>query len=208
MSIQPTFRFQVAAAAILALAITAFAGCGGGGGGSSLSGCLGYGGGGGGGGNGGTCSGNPAPSATPVGILLTGENAQTDVTYGQVLGYFKGTAGNAPKGSQVVHLTANTKVFFVNTEASGGLAHTASFIGNWSGSFPASSGLGLAALTPSPAGMAIGTGGFTSGNLNPGAASAAYSSGGPGGIYIFGCYFHYAPNSSPKGNMRTVITVM
>jgi len=58
---------------------------------------------------------------------------------GTVLGFFNGTAGNAPSGSGVVNLTANTNVQFVNIEpATGGLPHTASNLGAFTGSYPAS----------------------------------------------------------------------
>jgi hypothetical protein len=211
LDIQKIFRWLGGAGVIAVLASSvAFAGCGGGGGGGGVAGCLGYGGGGGGGygGGGGSCGGGgptptPAPSAQPVGVLLSGETPQSVPTYGSVLGYFNGTTPNG-KGtdSNVVNLTANQNVQFVNLETTAsGIPHTASFLGPWSGSFP-TNGPGSGATTASPAGTAISAPGFSTGSLNPGQASAVYNSGGPG-VYVFGCFYHYKSNG-----MRTVIIVM
>ncbi len=198
-------------ALLVVIATVAFAGCGGGGssGGGTLLGCLSYGGGGGGGGagGGGSCNPNPSPtvdpSAQPVAILLTGENPVSDPTYGMVLGYSNGMNPSTPNGSSVVHLTANQAVQFGNVEATGtGVAHTASSLGPWSGSYPAA-GPTSAQQTASASGSSIGAAGFSSGTLNPGKVSKVFNSGASGGIYIFGCFFHYNSN-----NMRTVVIVM
>ena len=192
---------------VLALATIAFAGCGGGGSGvSNMAGCKAYGGGGGGGtGSGGNCVGNPAPSPTAaaqaVGLLLTGESSVNTASDGTVLGFFNGTAGNAPSGSGVVNLTANATVQFVNIESgAGALPHTASFLSVYSGSYPASF-TNTGGATPSAAGSVISSANFSSGAINPGTASKVYNAGGPG-MYIFGCFYHYLSNG-----MRTVIIV-
>jgi hypothetical protein len=204
-------RYGKAAAAILSAgAVTLIlAGCGGGGGGGGLVSCLSTGGYGGGGGGGGGSCGNPTPQNTPdpsaqvVGILLTGENAVNDPTYGNVLGYSNTKTPASPNGSSVVHLTAATNVQFYNLEASGSPTgpHTASSLGSWSGSFPAN-GPTSAALTASPSGTSLAASGFTTGAIQPQAVSAVYTTGPSGGIIVFGCYFHYATNS-----MRTVVIV-
>lgn len=206
MNFQGIFKLPTIAAMLLATATIAFAGCGGGGGSGLSNGCMGYGGGGGGGNGSGNCVGNPVPSpaasAQKVGLLLSGENPVTTASDGTVLGFFNGTMGNPPNGSGVVHLTANMSVQFFNTESGGGaLPHTASFLGNYSGSYPASFTNSNGA-TPSAAGTAISSANFSAGNINPGAASAVYNSGGPG-MFIFGCAYHYV-----SFGMRTVIIVM
>lgn len=209
MKFQPTFRIGTVAAALIAVATLAFAGCGGGGYGGTGAGvgCQGYGGGGG-GGNGGNCNAHgasptPAASAQAVGELLTGENAQTVPTYGQVLGYADGTGMGANR-SNVVNLTAGTNVQFVNLETvASGVPHTASSLGAWGGSFPAGGPSAAQGSTATAAGMSIGTAGFSTGTLNPGQLSAVYSSGGAGQVIIFGCFYHYNSN-----NMRTVVIVM
>jgi len=206
VNFQPLFRIQTTTLAVLvAIATVAFAGCGGGGGAGTGLGCASYGGGG-----GGSCVGNPVPKASPtadpsaqvVGILLSGENPVTVTTYGAVLGYANGTP-SSPNGSNVVNLTANQTVQFTNDEAtSSGVAHTASSLGTWSGSYPAA-GPTSAQQNASPAGTSLSTASFSSGVLNPGQMSAVYNSGASGGIYVFGCFFHYNSN-----NMRTVVIVM
>lgn len=203
MNIQPLAKVQATAALLVAAATIVFAGCSGGGSSTLNSGCASYGGGGGGGGN---CVGHPNPSPTqtvppataPVGILLTNENPVTTSSFSTVLGYFNGTTTHTPNSSGVVNLTAATSVQFVNLE-SNGTPHTASFLGAWSGSYP-SNGPTSAALTPSPAGTAIGTAGFSAGMLNAASSSLVYSSGAPG-MYVFGCFYHYGLG------MRTVIIV-
>ena len=149
MNVQTSGPRYAVFAALVAAATMAFAGCGGGGGGgSSLSNCLGYGGGGGGTGGAGSCGPQqsaPSPSPTPdtgaqpVALLLTGQSSVNIAPYGGVLGYNNGNSAAAfATGSNVVNLTANQAMQFFNTEASGGNPHTASSLGAWSGSFPAS----------------------------------------------------------------------
>jgi hypothetical protein len=120
--------------------------------------------------------------------------------YGNVKGFFLGTNGSPPSGSNVVNLTAMHSVVFTNVEAAGSALpqHTASFIQTWSGSFPANPTIPSTASAP---GASISSAGFSTGTLNPGQTSAVYSSGTPG-MFIFGCFFHYASNG-----MRTVIIV-
>jgi hypothetical protein len=191
----------------LAAATIAFAGCGGGSGGgsSTLAGCAGYGGGGGTGTGQGNCGAKPVatptPSAAPVGLLLTGESSVTTLSDGAVLGFFNGTAGNPPTGSGVVNLTANTNVRFVNMESgAGALPHTASFLGAYTGTYPATF-TNTNGTTASAAGTVISTANFSAGNINPGTGSKVYNSGGPG-MFVFGCFYHYLSNG-----MRTVIIV-
>lgn len=187
---------------ILVVAALALAACGGYGGSGSGLGCAGYGGGGGGGNN--NCHGNPAPSPSPspaaqiVGVMLSNATATNDPTFGMVLGYFNGASGTS---SQVVHLTANMTVQFVNFDSS--LPHTASLLGAWNSStkypstFTNSNG-----PTASAAGSIISSSNFSSGNINNGSSSAMFNSGGPG-MFIFGCAYHYVSDG-----MRTVVVVM
>ena len=201
-------KLQAGAAILAASLALALAACGGGGGSGFNSGgnCLGYGGGGGGGGNGSGCTGNPAPSPSPaasaaaVGVLLTGENAVTTASDGMVRGFFNGTAHTGSTDSGVVNLTASTNVQFVNVEAAGGFPHTASYLGPYSGSYPGSF-TNTNGPTASAAGASISSANFSAGNLNPGAVSQVYSTGGPG-MFIFGCAYHYLSD-----NMRTVVVV-
>jgi hypothetical protein len=159
---------------------------------------FGYGGGGGGSGPG-NCA-TPPPAAAPVGLLLTGESNVSVAPYGNVLGFFNGTNGNPPMGSNVVHLTANQNVTFTDVEAAGSIfpQHTASFIQTWNGSFPVNPTIPSSA---SAAGTSISSPSFSTGALNSGQTSAVYNSGGPG-MLTFGCFFHYKSNG-----MRTVIIV-
>jgi len=131
-----------------------------------------------------------------VGVRLTGEKAFQSATYGKVLGYFKNRQSTT---SQVVTVSANSVVFFVNVDSS--LSHTASFLGkatsqgaSWPKPFNGSA-------TASPAGTHIGTPKFSTGALAPGKASAMYNTGAPG-FYMFGCAFHY-----DSSGMRTVVIV-
>ena len=210
VNLRAILKQPAAVATVVAIVTLAVAACGGGGGGGlANNGCaassahiLGYGGGGGGGNGTGTCpqpgTASPTPAASPVGLLLTGENNVSVAPYGNVKGFFPGTNGSPPNGSNVVNLTAMQNVTFTNTEASGGFPHTASFIQTWGGSFPASPTIPSSA---SATGTSISSSGFSSGNLNPGQTSAVYSTGAPG-MFIFGCAYHYVSN-----NMRTVVIV-
>lgn len=193
-------------AALIAVSLAAMiaAACGGGGG-SSVNGgtsCLQqYGGGGGGSSGSGSCthpSPTPVASAAAVGLDLTGETPQTTTSDGTVLGFFNGTNPHTPNGSGVVILTAATNVQFINVDAA--QAHTASFLGSYTGSYP-SSFTNTNGPTASAAGVSISSPNFSAGNMNPGTASAVYSTGGSG-VFVFGCAYHYLSN-----NMRTVIMV-
>jgi hypothetical protein len=211
VNLRAIFKLPAAAATVVAIVALTVAACGGGGSGLANNGScphssahiLGYGGGGGGGGNGTTncpppAGTSPTPASTPVGLLLTGENNVSVAPFGNVKGFFPGTNGSPPSGSNVVNLTAMQTVTFTNTEASGGQPHTASFIQSWGGSFPASPTI---PSTASAAGTSISSSGFSSGNLNPGQSSAVYNAGTPG-MFIFGCAYHYVSNG-----MRTVVIV-
>ncbi|HXW51355.1 MAG TPA: hypothetical protein VEJ41_05140 [Candidatus Acidoferrales bacterium] len=211
MDFHSAYVRNAAVAALVAAATIAFAGCsgGGGGGGSDLAGCLSYGSGGNGGS--GSCSGSGAPNPSPtpdagaqsVALLLTGQNPVTVAPYGGVLGYHAGDSSAAfAGGPNTVNLTANQPVQFYNVEATaGGLPHTASNLGAWSGSFPAA-GPVAAQQNPSPAGTTINTAGFSTGTIEPGAVSRVYNSGAAG-MTVIGCFYHYNSN-----NMRTVVIVM
>jgi hypothetical protein len=201
VNLRSIFKLPAAAATLVVAVALAVAACGGGGGGAAMnsSGCAGYGGGGGGGN--GNCVAHPAATGTPVGILLNGENPVSAPPYGNVVGYFNGTNPNAPNGSNVVNLVANTNVQFINFDTAGGFGpHTASNLGAWTGSFPGTFTNSNGA-TASPAGTQITSANFSSGAVSPGAASAIYNSGGPG-MFVFGCAFHYMSK-----NMRTVVIV-
>jgi hypothetical protein len=115
-----------------------------------------------------------------------------------VLGFFNGTNPKIPNGSGVVTLTAATNVQFNNVDPA--LPHTASFLGPWSGSYPASF-TNTNGVTASAGGTSISSPNFSAGNINPGTASAVYSTGGSG-VFIFGCAYHYLSN-----HMQTVVMV-
>jgi plastocyanin len=135
-------------------------------------------------------------SAEGVGIRLNGESSYSSKHYGIVLGYFRGSKSTT---SQVVQLTASTKVIFTNHDAS--FPHTASFLGDATkdnAPFPPSFDGGS---TQSPAGTPINTTMFSTGPLNPGQSSLKYNTGPPG-FYMFGCAFHYDSHG-----MRTVYIV-
>jgi len=135
-------------------------------------------------------------SAEGVGIRLNGESTFKSAHYGVVLGYFRGVKSTV---SQVVQLTANTRVIFMNVDAS--FPHTASFLGNATRNnapFPPTFNGGS---TQSPAGTLINTPMFSTGPLSPGQHSLKYNSGPPG-FYMFGCAFHYDSHG-----MRTVYIV-
>ena len=180
----------------------AIAACGGGGGSSVTGGnCAhlnaGYGGGGGGGAT--TSCAQPAASAQPVGVMLTGESPVTTTSDGTVLGFFNGTNGNPPNGSGVVTLTASMNVQFHNVDPT--QPHTASYLGAYSGTYPATF-TNTNGTTASAAGTSISAPNFSAGTIAPGGGvSAVYTSGGAG-MFVFGCAFHYVSN-----NMRTVVIV-
>jgi hypothetical protein len=203
-----TIRPIITLAVLFTIGALAFAGCGGGYGSSTAPGvnsnCQQYGGGSGGGANNCAASASPTPdpNAQSVSMLLTGEKAVAVAPYGDVTGYSTSANPGTPNGSNIINLTANMPVQFANREASNGLAHTASSLGSFNGSFPTSDGLSSAALTPSAAGTSLGASGFTTGNLNPGQVSAVYTSGGPAMIML-GCYWDYPKTPS----MRTVVIV-
>ena len=206
VNLQAIFKLPAAAATLVGIVTIAIAACGGGGGGGvTNASCphgsahiFGYGGGGGGGSS--NCPPPSTPSAQPVGLLLAGENNVMVAPYGNVLGFFNGTNGMPPSGSNVVHLTANQNVTFTSVEGAGSVfpQHTASFIQTWSNSFPPNPSIPSSA---SAAGTIISSTGFSTGPLNAGQTSAVFNSGGPG-MFTFGCAFHYLSNG-----MRTVIIV-
>ena len=135
-------------------------------------------------------------SAEGVGIRLNGESGTMTAHYGTVLGYFRGSQSLK---SQIVQLTADTKVIFTNEDAS--FPHTASFLGNATKNnapFPPTFNGGS---TQSPAGTVINKPMFSTGPLSPGQHSLKYNSGPPG-FYMFGCAFHYDSHG-----MRTVFVV-
>jgi len=78
-----------------------------------------------------------------------------------------------------------TQIRFVNQDS---FAHTASSVGHTA--FPSGSPLTGVALTPSPSDSGLSTGGWSSGNLAPGASSPVFVADTPG-TYLFGCFYHY-----------------
>lgn len=206
MNFQQTFKFPTAAALVVGIVAIIFSGCGGGSssvsGGSNNGNCAALQQYGGGGGSPGSC---PSPTPTPtkaasaqsVGLDLTGESVVTTTSDGTVLGYFNGTNPDTPNGSGVVNLTASGTVQFHNVDTQ---PHTASFLGAYSGSYPATF-TNTNGATSSPAGTVISSPNFSAGNINAGAVSAVYDTGGPG-MFIFGCAYHYT-----AFGMRTVIIV-
>lgn len=135
-------------------------------------------------------------SSEGVGIRLNGESTFMSKHYGTVLGYFRGKMSLI---SQVVQLTANTKVIFTNEDAS--FPHTASFLGNATRNNAPFPSTFTGGSTQSPTGTLINTPMFSTGPLNPGQSSLKYNSGPPG-FYMFGCAFHYISHG-----MRTVYIV-
>jgi hypothetical protein len=136
-------------------------------------------------------------STEGVGIRLNGESSLMSKHYGIVLGYFRGIKATT---SQVVQLTANTHVVFMNVDAS--FPHTASFLGNATRNNAPFPSTFTGGSTQSPAGTLINTPMFSTGPLNPGQHSLRYNTGPPG-FYMFGCAFHYISHG-----MRTVYIVM
>lgn len=135
-------------------------------------------------------------STFTVGVRLTNENPFVSKPYGQVLGYFKGTAS---KTSKVVTIPLGSSVVFSNVDSQ--LPHTASLLGDatkksapWPSSFTGSS-------SQSPAGTDISTASFSTGTMSAGKSSLTYTASVPG-FYMFGCAFHYVSHE-----MRDVIIV-
>ncbi len=132
-----------------------------------------------------------------AGVRLSGESSVHNSHYGTILGYFNGTTATT---TSLVMLTAGDPVQFTNVDSL--QPHTVSFLGDATAtSAPWPSTFTGGGTTPSPAGTAINTPGFTTGQLNPGHRSNIYDSGGPG-FYMVGCFFHYQSNT-----MRDVIVV-
>jgi hypothetical protein len=132
-----------------------------------------------------------------VGMRLFGQSATVNPHYGSIFGYFNGTTATM---TSVVMLTAGDPVQFKNVD--GLNTFTAGFLGNatathapWPATFTGGG------ITPSASGTAIGSPGFTTGQLSPGQKSLVYSAGGPG-FYMVGCFFHYLSR-----NTRDVIIV-
>ncbi len=149
----------------------------------------------------------PSPSPTPfipdvvISLTLT---PVVDPTYGPVFGFQYSTLiGN---NSEVVKLSANTKIEFFNPDASG--SHTVAYLGSatasttpWPGT--CASVAACASTTASSPGTAIDTTGFTTGTIMAGKVSGVYRVPGPG-FWMFGCHYHYDDSTS----MRTVIISM
>lgn len=159
----------------------------------------------------------PTPTPTPAPqnfvSISNGVAATTDPTYGVIDGY--GLMAGAPTASpppsaapsQVIHLTANQTVVFLNFDRSTG--HTASLLGpangmNWPATFTNNNG-----PFPLPAGTAITFAQFSTGTIAPASGgqpgrSFIYSTGATTGMFYFGDFFGYLSNPP----VRTVIIVM
>ena len=128
--------------------------------------------------------------------LTTAPGTCTDSTYLAVRGYTTGA------GAQVLQLAASSTNNVVFTNADTGTApHTASNLGQWSGSYP-STFSNPTGTNASQAGTDISSPSFSTGRINNGATSLAYKAAVPG-MYMMGCAFHYAAFT-----MRTVIIVL
>jgi plastocyanin len=92
------------------------------------------------------------------------------------------SAGYSPAELSV---PVGTQIRFLNQDS---FAHTASAVARTA--FPPSSPLTASALTPSASGSRLSAGGWSSGNLAPGAASPVFVADAPG-TYLFGCFYHY-----------------
>lgn len=130
------------------------------------------------------CTPNAASVATSGGALPPGAAVQrVDVNLGgnpPLSGTFGVLAGYAPNPSTVA---VGTVIVFHNSES---FPHTASAIAG--AAFPAASPFTIAALQPS--GTRMSDAGWSSGQLQPGAASQPLTADAPG-IYLYGCFFHY-----------------
>ncbi len=130
-----------------------------------------------------------------VGVSETGIKRIKDPNYGPVWGYFNGVTS---KVSEIVHLSAGSKVVFKNVDTVH--KHTAAFLGDATSNmapWPASFNGGTVA---SVAGTDIGTTGWNTGTILIGAKSLVYNAG-PAGYYMIGCKYHY------QYGMRTVVVV-
>src|SRR5450755_3528451 len=132
---------------------------------------------------------------TTIGIRLNGEMSIMDPNYGFELGY---AVGKKRTLTQTISLAMGESVQFQNVDT---IPHTAAFLGNatahnapWPSTF-------TGGTAESQAGTAIGTKGWTTGNLNPKKLSKTYATGLPG-FYMIGCQYHYVPD-----HLRTVIIV-
>jgi plastocyanin len=135
-------------------------------------------------------------SISRIGVRLTGENSFTDPTYGKVLGYFPGLTSTT---SGVVTVALGSKVTFSNVDTSH--PHTASFLGDASGSGASWPSSFTGSSSQSPAGTDISTSNFSTGTLSAGKSSLIYSANVPG-FYMIGCAFHYT-----SFGMRDVVIV-
>ncbi|TAM75535.1 hypothetical protein EPN44_08790 [bacterium] len=130
------------------------------------------------------CTPNAASVAASGGALPPGVPVQrVDVNLGSnppLAGTFGALAGYAPNPSSVA---VGAVIVFHNSES---FPHTASGIAGTA--FPAASPFTVAALQPS--GTRLSDAGWSSGQLQPGAASQPLTADAPG-IYLYGCFFHY-----------------
>jgi plastocyanin len=131
----------------------------------------------------GSVSGSTA-GVTTIDVSLTAF-AATTIPEGVSLGY---------SPAQLI-VPVGTQIRFINQDS---FAHTASSVGRTT--FPSGSPLGIAALTPSASGSGLSGGGWSSGNLAPGASSPVFVADAPG-LYLFGCFYHYG------ASMRAAIVV-
>jgi hypothetical protein len=139
---------------------------------------------------------SPMPSKNPQIIFefVSGPHCN-DQTYGDVDGYFFDQTFKHFEIIQITSSVSNT-IVFQNVD---GQDHMTSSLGPWTGSWPASGPSPSA--TPSPQGTDIGSAGWTTGIIAPGAESRAYIANVPG-MYVVGDPFFYTSN-----NMRTILIV-
>jgi len=141
-----------------------------------------------------TATPTPVASATAQPQVIRvgfGHPAVTDATYGMV--QFYSTGSTATSASNVIDIAHGSQVVFLNDGS--GVPHTASGLGSsgFPGSFDNTGGATQTGTTID--------GGTTwsTGSLNPGSTSAAFTIG-PAGVYYFGCFYHYNSDA-----MRDVI---
>lgn len=168
---------------------------------------------------------SPSASASPVAspqvlvsltYLRPSPTPTTDPTFGQVDGYgvlaAQPSATSTPAPSQVITVVVGQTIQFLNFDAAS--LHTASLLGpangtNWPATFTNANGASAA----SPAGANITDSQFSTGALaadtggNGPGRSFIYGTGVPG-MYYFGDFYDYVPQSPALPSMRTVIIVM
>ncbi len=140
----------------------------------------------------------PSPAATPLVVHIGFQfNEFTDPKYGPVWYY---SSNPSASQAQVINVKSGSQVVFENDDKFG-LQHTGSGLGT--GPFPQqfdnSSG-------KSRNGSVIdGSLTWSTGTLNPGQRSQAFTIGPPG-TYYFGCNFHYTtPPTQNNGSMGDVL---